>query len=273
MNSIRRLAAVLLLSVFLITACGAPAPRRPISGAELQEISRTLGAALADSTSLRASGKGVLTRSGRGLHFRFAMLYDHRAWLRADIRPEVGFGGATFTAQALADGPCVELYLPARRVSVTGCVDEAAEWADALNPSALLLGLIDSDTLLGLENPLVRERADRMEVSGALGGMDVVFTFELETGYLTRVTATPPGSDSALNVSYSGRRRTVGGLVLPGRVEIRTAERRPDEQRVEIVFSSIRSAGEIVRGDYAIDVPVDATAITWEDLNLWGDEQ
>lgn len=238
----------------------------------MAEIAGTFGARLSDGDALRGSGRGTFTASGRRLHFRFAMLYSHPGWARADVRPEVGFAGASLTAQALADAGCLELYLPSRRVRVVGCLDDAVPATPLLEPSIILLGLVPAETLADMEEVLVREETNSLAIEGRLDDVRLSMTFDTSSGALTKLRVTSDGDGPSLSVDYSGHTRT-GDFVLPARVELKATGNGPEEDRAEFTYSTLRGTDSVVRADYSLDVPEEATTIGWDDLNVWGNRE
>lgn len=268
----QRAILVAALCIMASGCAGPPAPRRPVAGTELAEIAGRFGARLSDGDALRGSGRGTFTASGRRLHFRFAMLYSHPGWVRADVRPEVGFAGASLTGQALAERGCLELYIPGRALRVAGCLSDDATSTLLLEPSILLLGLVPAATLANMDEVLIREGASSLEIEGDLDGVHLSMTFDTASGALTKLEAARGGAGPSIHAEYSAHTRT-GELALPARVELRSIGGGGEDDRADFTYATLRGTNEVDRADYRLDVPADVTTVGWNDLNIWGNKE
>jgi hypothetical protein len=265
--SVRSLAPALAAAALVLAGC-APAPPlgEPIGREELAALARALSAPGEGVGSVRGSGSGEVTVSGRGSAVSFAFVYVPPGWMRVDVRPELGAAGHGFASLSVLDGQCLRTYIPGEAVEVCGCLSDLMEEVPDIDPAALALGIPRFAFLTDLKNPRLARQGGAVRLEGDLGQARLELRAEGSPLYVSdlRLEVTPGGR--ALSVTYAGR-GWHAMEVIPRAVRIDIRGNRLDG-RIGLELRRVQAAGRLAREDYELDVQPGTRSVTWGELDF-----
>jgi hypothetical protein len=263
-------AALAALALSLVCGCaGGPRIGVPVSDAGLSELADLLCSAGSDVQALQCSGAGSAHLERRDVSFDFAFIYDAPDWVRADVRPELGSMSGTMAMQLVWEGDCGRCYLPARVLEFTGCLSGEGLAMAGTNPVSLLVGAPQRRLVESLEDARIRRDDDRIILEGRRGDTTVHARFEGEL-HLLRELRMRNGL-TELRLSYDGHGWKSQGW-LPRTTEIRILRNGRRDFSAKLDFARAKQLEHIDRSRHTLEVPPEATSLSWEDLGIWRSE-
>jgi hypothetical protein len=238
---------------------------RPLDERELQDLAGTLARPLSDAPSVRATGTGQMTFSGRTLRFGFALLQSGPSWLRIDLRPDIMGFGAGFNALILVEGACARAYFPARVTEIRGCFDEIFGFPAIEGAASLATGFPDSSLVAALKGAALADEGDELALRGTLNGTPADIRVARELGVVTRILAGEPGSFEDVRIEYGGH-GWKEALPCPRTINVVAREGTSREARLRLEFETFRVAGAIDAETHGIPVLPGARVLTWSDV-------
>ncbi len=270
MTRFTRSARLFVLALLICAGCArVPPAGDPISRAELTDLAASLDSHLADGSALRGSGKGEVVMGGRRLKFVFALVYSRPAWLRADLRPELGIMGTSLTALATIEDDCARAYFPARLTLVEGCFEDVFGGVRTEDPAAFLVGLPDARFLARLEDATALWDEELIVVRGSLADRPVSVEIDPVLSTVTRIDIGRADEDERVTIVY-GDHGWKAGLAAPRTIEMTAFERTSREMKVKLRFESLKTSDPVRREDFALEIPPGVRVLDWEDLLSWG---
>ena len=259
------LALLTALALLLAAGCArVPEPGDIISVSELEALAGVLGSHVAGGAVLRGTGSGKIVMSGRTLRHEFALVYRKPGLLRADLRPDIAFVGASLTARTMMEDDCVRAFFPARLVEVRGCFEDVFGDLGIGDPPSFLVGFPDASYLTRLTDPTSSGDAGSVVVTGTHGGLRVTTTIDSDLGVVLEIVVDGP-DDERVQVTYEGH-GWKEGLPAPRSMKFRAFEGTTREVRLDIRYASLRTSAPLEPDELRFEVPPGVRVLTWDDL-------
>ena len=259
-------AALALAFLLLLAGCATgPRPGTPLTATEFDDLTEEIVRPLDGAETIRATGTGQVSISGRTVRFGFALLQSGPSWMRIDFRPDIMGFGAGLNALVLIEGACARAYFPARVTEIRGCFDDILGLPPLDGAASLATGFPDRSLVRALESATLSTRGETMTVRGSLEGTPVEMTIETTSGTVTKLVAGRADLSEDVTIEYGGR-GWKDGLPWPRTVDVVAREGTSDETRVRLEFTTFRTDTAIDRALHELPVLPGARQLSWSDL-------